>query len=212
MQETTVQAAEIEKLFTRASGDYAFARWGRPIAPVVFGLEAETLPIIKGAIEAVVALAGHKMAQTDPELGANLLLFFFREWRELLDVPGLEQMVEGLPARVAQLEAQQANQYRGFRFDAAGAVKACFSFVRVDAALEAVPAETLALSQAVHAILPWSAQAFEAAQPLAQGQGGAAVLRADIAAVIRAAYDPVMPDVAQDASHAIRLAARVGLA
>ena len=32
----------------------------------------------------------------------------------------------------------------------------------------------------------------------------------EIAAVIRAAYDPVMPAVAQDAAHALRLSARIG--
>jgi hypothetical protein len=34
-------------------------------------------------------------------------------------------------------------------------------------------------------------------------------LRPEIAAVIRAAYDPVLPPMAQDASHALRLAARI---
>jgi len=36
------------------------------------------------------------------------------------------------------------------------------------------------------------------------------VLRPDIAALLRAAYDPILPDAAQDASHALRLAARIG--
>ena len=57
-----MDAADIEALFTRGTGEYAFARWGRPIAPVVFGVEDETLSIIKGALEAVMALSGHKMA------------------------------------------------------------------------------------------------------------------------------------------------------
>ena len=30
--------AEVEALFTRADGAYLFARWGRPIVPVVFGV------------------------------------------------------------------------------------------------------------------------------------------------------------------------------
>ena len=69
---------EIEALFTREDGTYAFARWGRPIAPIVFGVTDETLVTVKGAVEAVVTLAGHQMAETDPELGANLMFFFFR--------------------------------------------------------------------------------------------------------------------------------------
>jgi len=47
----TVQ--EIEKFFIGSSGDYVFARWGRPIAPVVFGTLDETLIIMKTAVEAV---------------------------------------------------------------------------------------------------------------------------------------------------------------
>ena len=38
-----MRADEVEALFTRADGQFAFARWGRPIAPVVFGVTDETL-------------------------------------------------------------------------------------------------------------------------------------------------------------------------
>ena len=96
---------EVEALFTRADGQYLFARWGRPIAPVVFGVEEGTLEIIKGACEAVVALAGHKMAETDPELGSNLMIFFFRDWAELLETPNLDKLVPDLAPLVARLQA-----------------------------------------------------------------------------------------------------------
>ena len=69
---------EIETLFTRDGGDFVFARWSRPIVPIVFGVEEQTLEVVKGAFEAVVTLAGHKMAETDPELGANVMVFFAR--------------------------------------------------------------------------------------------------------------------------------------
>ena len=59
---------QIEALFTRSDGTYAFARWGRPIAPIVFGVTDEALSVIKGAWEAVAMLAGHTMAETDPQL------------------------------------------------------------------------------------------------------------------------------------------------
>jgi len=204
-----VQANEVEALFGQAGGGYRFARWGRPIVPVVFGVEDATLAVVKGAIEAVVTLADHKMAETDTELGANLLLFFLREWDELLAVPGLSGMLGEVPALVARLKARQANQYRSFRFDQAGAIKACFGFVRLDAALAELPAEALALEQAVRAILAWGEGAFAARAALAEVQGRA-VLRPEIAALIRAAYDPVLPAVATDTSHALRLAARMG--
>ena len=35
------------------------------------------------ALRTVVALAGHEMAETDMELGANLMVFFCRDWAEL---------------------------------------------------------------------------------------------------------------------------------
>ncbi|MEM8591724.1 MAG: hypothetical protein AAGF13_04270, partial [Pseudomonadota bacterium] len=85
--------AQVESFFTRSDGGYVFARWGRPIAPVVFGVEQETLDVVKAAFEAVVALADHKMAETDPELGVNLMVFFVREWDELGEVPHLESLV-----------------------------------------------------------------------------------------------------------------------
>ena len=34
---------EIEELFVRSDGDYVFARWGRPIAPVAFGVLDEII-------------------------------------------------------------------------------------------------------------------------------------------------------------------------
>jgi hypothetical protein len=201
---------EVEALFTRADGQYLFARWGRPIAPVVFGVEEETLKVIKGACEAVVALAGHKMAETDPELGSNLMVFFFRDWGELLETPNLDKLVPDLEPLVARLQAAGANQYRFFRFDEQNAIKAAFVFVRMDKELSRMPAETLALSQMVQTILLWSDKAFAERSPLARTPDGVTVLRPDIAAVIRAAYDPVLPASASDPSHALRLAARTG--
>lgn len=205
-----MQASEVEALFTRSTGEYLFARWGRPIVPVVFGVDAATLSVVKGAVEAMVALAGHKMAEADPELGANLMIFFFRDWHELLDVPNLDQLIEGLHDLVVRLDDGGANQYRVFRFDQEGAIRACFAFVRMDEALDEVPAETLALSQAAQMILLWSDRAFVEASPLALARG-VTVLRPEIAAVIRAGYDPVLPAVARDPAHALRLAARIGV-
>jgi len=199
----------VTALFTRASGEYVFARWGRPIVPVVFGVDDATLSTVKGAIEAVVVLAGHKMAEHDPELGANLMVFFLRDWAELLEVPNLDRLLDGLAPLVARLQEAGANQYRVFRFDPSGAIKAAFVFVRMDEALAEVPAATLALSQAVQVIVLWSDAAFHAASPLGLVEG-VAVLRPEIAAVIRAAYDPVLPVAAQEPSHGLRLAARAG--
>lgn len=200
---------EAEHFFTRADGGYLFARWERPIVPVVFGVDDATLSVVKGACEAIVSLAGHKMAETDPEMGANLMVFFFRDWRELLDVPDLDRLVPGLADLIERLEAGSANQYRVFRFEADGAIRAAFVFLRMDDALSAIPAEDLALAQMVQAILLWSDAAFRDRSPLARMPDDTIILRPEIGAVIRAAYDPVMPAVARDPSHALRLAARI---
>ncbi|WP_299769130.1 hypothetical protein [uncultured Tateyamaria sp.] len=203
-----MKADDIEALFRRESGDYAFARWGRPIAPVVFGVQDETLGTIKGAVEAVCQLAGHETAETDPELGSNFMWFFFSDWAELPEVPGLDRLVPDLEPLVTRLQKADANQYRIFRFDEAGAIKACFVFLRMDQNLSKVPAETLALSQVVQSMLLWSDLAFRDRSPLAVA-GETTVLRPDVAVLIRAAYDPVMPVAADDVSHALRLSARV---
>jgi len=201
---------QIEALFTRADGSYLFARWGRPIAPIVFGVDDATLSTVKGAVEAVTVLAGHQMAETDPELGVNLMFFFFHDWEELREVPDLDRLVPDLAPLVDKLIAADANQYRIFRFDEAGAIKAAFVFLRMDENLSKVPAETLALSQMVQTIVLWSDVAFQDRSPLASvPDQDTVILRPDIAEVIRAAYDPVMPAVAEDSSHALRLAARL---
>ncbi|MFT5743963.1 MAG: hypothetical protein ACI86S_002042 [Paracoccaceae bacterium] len=199
----------VSQYFTRSDGSYLFARWGRPIAPVVFGVDEAALPTLKGAIAAVVAMAGHEMAETDPELGVNLMLFFCADWDELPAVKDLDRLVPELADLVVRLKAADANQYRIFRFDAAGAIKACFVFLRMDQHLAAVPADTLALSQAVQSILLWSDAAFQDQSPLALLEGETVVIRPEVGALIRASYDPVMPAMAQDPSHALRLAARL---
>lgn len=206
-----ISSEDVEALFTRADGSYLFARWGRPIVPVVFGTDDRTLEIVKGAVEAVVMMAGHQMAETDPELGSNCMFFFFRDWDELTEVPDLDKLVPDLAPLVTRLKAAEANQYRVFRFDDQGAIKAAFVFLRMDKELGAQPAADLALGQVVQVMLLWSEQAFAEVSPLAIA-GGRTVLRPEIGAVIRAGYDPVMPAVAQDPSHALRLAARVGMA
>ncbi|MDA5093993.1 hypothetical protein O2N63_07815 [Aliiroseovarius sp. KMU-50] len=201
---------EIQTFFTGKDGSYAFARWGRPIVPVVFGVEEETLEVVKGAVEAVVALAGHKMAETDPELGANLMVFFFQGWDELLGVPNLEKMVPDLEPLVGRLKGVGASQYRAFRFDEDGAIQACFVFVCMSGEMAQQPAETIALTQAVQAVLLWGEGAFSTKSPLAVlPETGQVILRPDVAGIIAASYDPVMPAAAEDASHALRLFARM---
>lgn len=201
-------AEEVAALFTRADGSFLCARWGRPMAPVVFGVAPASLGVFKGAFEAVGQLAGHPVAETDPELGVNLMVFAVRDWAELAEVPGLERLIPELPTLLARLTLAEANQYRIFRFDAAGGIRAAFVLLRMDAHLGAVPAEVLALAQAVQTVLLWSDEAFRTSGPLVQA-GGRVILRPELGALIRAAYDPVLPVAATDRAHALRLAARL---
>lgn len=202
---------DLAPFFTRSDGSYLFARWGRPIAPVAFGIEDSTLSTLKGAIEAVCQLAGHTTAETDPELGANFMAFFIRDWQELLDTPNLDRLIPELGTLVTRLRAADANQYRIFRFDAAGGIKACFVFLKMDAVLCDIPADTLCLGQVVQSMLLWSDEAFLNASPLALTGNDVAILRPDVAAIIRAGYAPNMPVMADDPSHALRLSARAKL-
>jgi hypothetical protein len=96
------------------------------------------------------------------------MVFFFRDWDELLAVPDLDRLVEGLGPTVARLKAAGANQYRAFRFDEGRAIKAAFVFVRMDAAMTQTPAADIALMQAVQTIVLWSDTAFAERAPLAR--------------------------------------------
>lgn len=202
---------DITAHFTRSDGNFLFARWGRPIAPVAFGVADETLPVIKGALEAVTQLAGHSLVETDPELGSNLLIFFLRDWAELTDLPDLDRMIPDLGPLVRRLQAADASQYRAFRFDPTGAIRACFTFLRMEGPLAALPAETLALTQAAQAMLLWSEGAFADRSPLAALPGGGTVLRPEVGALLRAAYDPAIPAMSTDPALALRLYARLGV-
>ncbi len=184
---------DITRLFTR-DGKYLAARWGRPVAPVIFGLADDSLPVFRSAIRAAYAHAGHPVTETDAEMGANLMLFFCRDWDELAGIPDLDKLT-GQPDLIARLKAQDASHYQIFRFDPDGAIRACLSFIRMGGPLADAHPAVLAEALAVRSILTF-ADEVNASE--------------DLARLIRAAYDPVMPNAATDPSHAIRLAARMG--
>ena len=201
----------IEAYFTRSDGQYIFARWGRPIAPVVFGIQDETLFTLKTAIQSMVFLANHELAETDPELGSNAMFFFFLSWDELLEVKDLGRIVPDLHNLVERLKSIQANQYRFFRFDADGGIKAVFSFICMDETLNSVSAEVLCLNQVVQMFLLWSDDAFKDNSPTLITKNGGVILNPIIGDIVKAVYDPTMPLVSNDESHALRAQARIDL-
>lgn len=187
-------ADQIAALFTRPDGTFLCARWGRPVAPVIFGLADESLGVFRGAIRAGFAHAGHPVADTDAEMGANLMLFFTRDWTDLADLPDLDRLT-GMPDLADRLRRAGADQYRVFRFDADGGIRACLGFLRLSGAL--ADSHPAALAEAV-----FMRCALTFAEEI--------VPSAPMAALIRAAYAPVLPVAAADPSHALRLAARIG--
>lgn len=189
----TMSADDIAPLFTRPDGSFLCARWGRPIAPVLFGLADDSLDIFRGAIGAVVAHAGHALAETDPEMGSNFMAFFMRDWAELEGIPDLAQLT-GQPDLPARLSARSGDQYRLLRFDQDGSVRACITLIRMGGALADAHPGQLAETLAVRAMLSFARDVTPSPE---------------LAALIRAAYDPVLPPCATDASHALRLAARL---
>ena len=186
-------ADRIAELFTAPDGAFLCARWGRPMAPVVFGLDDASLGVFRAATAAVLAHARHPMTDTDPEMGANLMVFAVRDWDELAGLPDLDRLtgMAGLPERLA---GQGADQYRLFRFDPDGSIRAGFAFLRLGGPLGQSHPAQLAEAVAVNALLTW-------AHPVTPSQ--------PLAALIRAAYDPLLPACARDPSHALRLAARL---
>lgn len=198
----------VAALFTRSDGTFRFARWGRPIAPVVFGTDAAGEALMQAALRAVAGLARLDLVDLDPELGANLLIFFCNDWAELRGVPHLDRLIPDLARLVTVLQAAGANQYRIYGCDEAGAIRLCVTLLRYDADLQSLGAEALALGQMVQAMLLWSDHAFTSRSPVAWAEGRA-VVRPDLAALITAAYDPVLPAAARDPAFALRLAARL---
>ena len=188
-----MDATAIETLFTQRDGSFLCARWGRPVAPVIFGLADDSLDVFRAAIRAGYAHARHPVAESDPESGANLMLFFVRDWAELAGVPDLDRLT-GMPNLPERLTAQNADQYRLFRFDEAGGIRACMSFLSMGGALEKAHPAQLAERVMMQSALTFAPEISPSPQ---------------LAALIRAAYDPVLPVAATQPAHALRLAARL---
>lgn len=200
--------ATIRRLFAGPDGAYRFARWRRPYVPIVFGVDDATLAIVKGAVEALAGIARHPVDETDAEQGANLMFFFVRDWPEVVALAGLDDLVPGIGALAVRLGAEGADIYRHARFEADGAIRAGFVFVRMGGALADEPADLLTLRLVLGQLLLWSDEAFQILPPLVAAPGGA-VLNPAMAAVLGAAYDPVLPDSTGQESHALRLHARM---
>ena len=204
--------AWVEAQFTRRDGSFRFVRWGRPVAPVIVGTNDEGCRIFEEGIRAAARIARLPVSEMDSELGANFLVFLVNDWSELLEAPNLVRLIPNLGELIRTLSEHGANQYRVFSFDDDGAIKICITLLRYDDELQRVSAQTLALGQAFQGLLLWSDQAFTDESPLAVTDDGLCVIKPAHADLLRVAYDPALPPVADDPSFAHRLAARLSVA
>ncbi len=209
MEQTSMTPGEVENMFT-TGGQYRFARWGRAIAPVVFGTDDDSLSAIKDAFQTVALLADMKLAEMDPEFGSNFLVFFCSDWDEIAAIPDLGHLIPDLDGVLDRLSAQNANQYRSFMFDEAGAIKLSVLLLRYDDEMASVSVQALATAQMAQTLLCWGRAAFMLKSPIGMiEENNMAIVRPVVAALIRAGYDKTMPDAAEDVTHALRLSARV---
>lgn len=207
-----VDPDRVAALFTHADGSFRFARWGRALAPVIVGVDDDGCRIFEAAIRAVAGTAGLETRELDAELGANLLVFLVNDWGELTVAPNLVRLIPNLTALMRTLADQGASQYRVFSFDPAGAIRLAIVLLRYDSRLRQVSARTLAVGQAVQAMLLWSDTAFGDESPIALTPDGVCVVKPMHAGLMRAAYDPRLPAASTDPALALRLAARMSVA
>ena len=201
----------VQSLFLR-NGKYHFARWAKPLSPVIFGVDDSSLIAIKAAFSDVLSLTPLKLSEFDPELGANLLMFFCSKWPELSIIPNLNKLIPNLVELLETLDNNQANQYRTFSFSPDGAINFVVVLLKYDLELSSVSVQTLAVSQMIQSVLLWSPDAFKEDSPIAVvKQTNRCVVKPFYAALLKAAYDPVLPNYSVDEIHAMRLEARVGV-
>ena len=199
-------------MFFVRDGRYKFSRWNKSISPIVFGVDDTSLVAIRAAFESVVALTPLALTDFDPDLGANFLVFFCSEWNELLDIPNLNKLIFDLPELLVTLNENGANQYRTFSFTSAGAINISVLMLKYDNNLASVSVHALATSQMLQSILLWSPDAFKSESPIAIVKANnMCVIKPFYVALVKAAYDRVLPDYSEDRTHALRLQSRLKL-
>ncbi|MEZ8006678.1 MAG: hypothetical protein QMC60_04040 [Amylibacter sp.] len=212
MTELALSSAKIEALFSHADGIFRFARWSRPIVPVVFGVDDETLKHIKSAIVTTVGITGFKIEETDPELGANFMWFFCHNWDEILAVPDLENLIPNLKDIITKLQFTQTSTYRIFSFDPDGGINMCVQLIKVFGDTAKMSIQALTTGETYQCLALFGPNAFLKESPIAViKENSLCIPKPNYAALIRAAYDPVLPHATQEPSHSLRLSARANI-
>lgn len=194
---------------TESPKGFRCARWARPIAPVVFGVDDASLSLLKAAITRTVALTGHSIAETDPELGVNFLWFFGKDWQEIGALEGLTDLIPQFSSRIEALKASNASHYRYQAHDAKGGIKMTTLLLNMSGPLGKQSIDEIGVGQTLLSLLSWQNAAFKEQTPLGVGkESGMVIVKPPVAALVRAAYDPALPVASDDPAHAYRLYAR----
>ena len=205
------QAERIQRLF---GGDqFKFARWGGPISPVVVGLDDKGCKLFEEAIGAVAEVAGARIEEIDPEMGANFMVYVMSDWAHAARAPNLPNFLPDLPALIQRLTEANANRYRVFAFDDAGAIRAAITLLRYDEQMQAAPVDYIALTEAALGMLVYDEAGVAADRPVVMARfeddDARAIMSPWHAMLLRAAYDPAIPAGSKDPALAMRLAARI---
>ena len=205
------QAERIQRLF--GGDNFKFARWGGPISPVVIGLDDKGAKLFEEAIGAVADMAGAKIEEIDPEMGANFMVYVMADWSHAARAPNLPNFLPDLPDLIDRLEKANANRYRVFAFDDQGAIRAAITLLRYDEQMQAAPVDYIALTEAALGMLVFDEAGAANDRPviMAQFEDGdqRAILTPWHAMLLRASYDPAIPAGSKDPTLAMRLAARI---
>lgn len=185
---------------------FRFARWAKPVAPRVFGVEPQSADTLMAGFRTVAEAAGARYAVEDERYGANVLVFVCSEWLELKATPKLEQLIPELDHLIAVLRNDGANQYRIFGYDEDGAIDLVVVLLRMDDALGALSAEAVALGEAVRCLVTWSDESFDREKPLRIAESGRASLKPYVEALLAASYAEDTPVASQDPALAESLA------
>lgn len=202
---------KIKSLFCH-DGEYHFSRWNKSIVPVIFGTDDDSLTILKDAFAKVISYSTINMADFDPELGANFMIFFCKDWKELEFVQNLNQILPKPEILLKRLQGSKSNQYRLFRFTKNGSINFCIQLLKYDHEMSSISTYSLGLNQILKSIVFWSPTAFDKESPIEKLSGcDLPNIRPFFRSLITAAYDPVLPNQSRDEAHALRLLARSNL-
>jgi len=125
--------------------------------------------------------------------------FFCQDWDELLGVPDLEGLIPDLKDIVARLQTSTTTTYRVFSFDQTGGIKMCVQFIKVAGETAEMSIQTLATGETYQCLAMFSPDAFLTESPIAVlAENGLCIPKPSYAALIRAAYDPILPEAAKD--------------